>query len=759
MSVFDRLMEFQSQLAREAQRPFWTLDLEDDKPESDMHKWLTKQQEALVQAAKSRNIEIRKNIATYRGILLNAHAQTVTTPESRGTVGRAGKNPTLTVNHMLDMVEQHVARLTKFRPDVAAEPASDDDDDRMTAKIADELMEAFWYKENIDELLRRHNRVARICGESFIFILENPHKGSLHPDWIAETFKQNGIPGDVLKMKPAQIKRHLRDDVKEWPRIPLTGSGGEQVTTDGGDKLWIDRPVRIGDIEYKFVWPWNVHIQPVSMDEERDWVIYDEILSVDDVRADHPDKADLIDLNNKADMLDVERFEEKHVSKMVRVSHLYHRSTSRLDQGRYVKWTRGVILENTVNPYELDDRRIIPMHRMTDIEIPGMANGESTVRQGRNLQKLFNNSFSMVARNQFYFAHPKWMVPNGTVSVEALANQQSLVKYKGPQPPILAQPNPTGNETFQWMELVEENLQKVMGVFGQSRGEPPSGITAAVALAFLDEQESERANSAIAKHNDAIRSIARQTLSIMGWLYDDNEERLNELLGRSRASELSFFKFADLGNITDMRVATSSALPRQKASRLQTILDLQERFPEELSNRQVLDMLDLGQKDKYISVATTAVRMAEKEEALLDAKGEMPDVEEYELHTEHYRVHLARINDPSFKTYSTPAKKEKLAEHIAAHEMFMLQKAEANPIFLEQLMTQFPQFPAFFEGQLPVPQPAQPEGQEAPAVAPAELALAAAVPQPAAPGVENLAPIEEPPALTGIPPGVTEEIQ
>src|SRR5690606_15887384 len=147
--------------------------------------------------------------------------------------------------------------------------------------------------------------------------------------------------------------------------------------------------------------------------------------------------------------------------------------------------------------------------------------------------------------------------------------------------------------------------------------QPPPGIKAGIALQFLDEQENERENLAIAKHNRSIRSIAMQTLSLMSAKYGDDEGRLEDILGRSRAAEIESFKFADLTSVESVALQTQSALPLMKSARVQTLLDLSERYPTDLDGRQVLDMIGLGQSEKFVNLVTVNVRAAERENELL----------------------------------------------------------------------------------------------------------------------------------------------
>lgn len=743
MSTFDRLHDEEEHSANPPTKPFWTLDFNDDKVLLD---WLRRDYEDLRQRARPRIRIMRRNLAAYRGISYKGQSSGNRNSDTDGS-SRA-KNPRFIVNHLLDMVEQHVSRITKFRPDVAAEPASQDFDDKNIAKVADELMRATWYREEIDSAYQVHNRVARIMGESYLFALWNPDKGPLDKGWIKEQFTAAGIDKDPEKLSRAEIKRIFRDDIKEIKRIPLVGTGG-RVEDGEGNPLWIDKPVRIGEVEYKLDLPWNVFPQRKPKWEDVEYLYRIERDDVENVKGDHPDLADQIKVSASDKFFDAEHMTDTRHGNEVTVIHFWHRSNKRLDQGRYIKFTADVILENGVNEYEWNDQRILPVDRLTDLDTPAVLNGEATVRHGRPMQAMFNNSMSMVARNQFLMAHPKWFYQWNTINPASLANQATLVPVKGGSFPELRQASPTGGETFRWMDLVKENFQQIMGIFGTSRGDPPPGVKAGVAIQFLDEQENERANVSIAKHNASIRHVAILTLAVMGVYYDEEDGRLEELLGKTRAAQLKFFRFTDLTGINDVRVHTASALPRQKAARIQTLLDLSERYPEELDARQVLDMLDLGQADKFISISTTAVRSAESEDDQLMREKKMLDPAEYEDHLMHWKSHMATRNDVSFKINAGDGRAKILDSHIKAHEMFMITMAKRNPLFMEFMMQNHPNFPAYMKdpeyaamtatlGQPPPP----PEAGGA--VPPPDGALQLP-PQDFAPGLENAAPVGPPP--------------
>ena len=743
MSVFDRWLDDEDLSAAPPKKPFWTIDIED---EDEVKEWVSTAYDDLRQRGRPRVRMMRKNLAAYRGIQYRQGE----TRDGESASRRRAKNPRIIVNHLMEMVEQSVSRTTKFRPDIASEPASEDFEDQQIAKINDDLTDALWYRADIDSIYHRHNRQARIFGESYLVVRWNPDIGPYDKDWLQEQFREAGIDKRVSDLSTAELKKIIRKEIKEFKRLPLIGEDGKQVHAVDGTPLYIDKPMRIGDIEYKLWLPFHVWLQRTTSGDYADveWAVLEERMNVEDAKAKWPEKADQIRANDSERYFDAENLVEAQTNNDVTILHFYHRSIPQLDQGRMITMTRDAVLENKSNPYEWNDQRVFPWDRMTDLDTPAVLNGEAVVRHGRPLQALFNNSISMVARNQFLMAHPKWFYQANSINPDSLSNQATMVAVKGQQYPVMQQASPTGGETFRWMDIVKENFQQIMGVFGVSRGEPPPGVRAGVAIQFLDEQENERANVSIAKHNASVRHTAILTSMNMGIFYDKEDGRLEDLLGKTKASELEFFEFADLTGINDVRVHTASALPRQKAARIQTLLDLSERFPEELDSRQVLDMLDLGQKDKFISLATIAVRSSEKEGDSLIRTGKMESPEKWEDHLMHYKIHMSMMNDPSFKKNATKKMQETMEKHIMAHEMFMSENAKKNPAYLQLLMMKYPNFPVFFEDPELLlklqPQPAMPvapeEGGQPPGPAAGPMQLP---PEAVPPGAENEIPVAE----------------
>lgn len=735
-------------------RPFWTLDFDD---EDALLRWLVEDYDHLKEQAQMRIETQRKNLASYRGI--QYQTQDIKNREIEADLGpkeSKGASKKVVINQMVGMVEQDVARLTKYRGAVACTPPSDEYDDRVVAEIADDLIEAKWEKEEIDFVYQKLHRRKKIFGEDFLGVFWNPDLGHYHPDYVAEVFKRAGIKENPAKMSKGEIREIFRTQIKEIPRLPLIDpKTGEQLVADG-NPLWIDKPVRVGDIEYKPIFSWNMYMQRKPSYDLSEYGMFEECMHVDDVKADHPEKADKITADKDLSWFDPEAFEDQVREDHTNVIHFYHRSTKRLGQGRYVKFTRSAILVNKPNPYQGPDGVIFPWERIADIDTPAIQNGESYVTHGRPAQAIYNLIASLRLRNQFLFAHPKWFAQKGAIKSESLGNKSTVVWMEpGTPPPSLAQPNLGSSEQSNLRKESREDLQQVMGSYAISNGEVPPGITAASALMLLDEQENDRAAPGVASHTRHQRAVALRTLWLMADNYEETDGRLEELLGKSKASEIETFKMSDLTRIGDLRIQNMSALPQQRSAKVQYMIDIKKNFPGVIADDQVADALDLGQVQKFKNIISVSIRKAESEDDSMFRTGKAPEPEKWENHIIHYRQHLKTMNEPSFATLPDRIKAG-FEDHMLATEMLMFDVAQRNPLYLQAIMQQFPSYPIFFtppqmpqEPQLPAPGPgagAPPMGSEAvpppdmpPPNVPAPPTGAPELP----PGAEDITPMPE----------------
>lgn len=676
-------------------RPFWTVDRTDT---DNIKNWIFQAYDSLRESDQDRRQIMMANMASYRGIHYKMQDTRTKDMEARTQVPLM-RQPRLVVNHIYDLIEQHVSRVTKYRPAVNAEPATDDHCDLVTAKVTDALLQYVWYLNDIDSIFQQYQRHNRVIGEDFIEPVWDKTKGGVDPDWSKE-------------------KKKSKDG-----KVRLIGEDGKQMTNSNGDPLFISGPVRMGDIAYKTTFSWQLLFQPKLQYSGAEWAIREEWVDVDDLRAEYPKCSEKIGVSSEDGfILNTETFIEEDRGNKALVCNLYHKNTTKLGDGFFARATRDCVLESGPLPEEYCGQ--FPWVRVTDIDNPGSMRGYSTLEQGRPIQGLYNNITSLMTKYLFLVSHPKWMMPRNACKMEALGNDATIVQYQGPIAPALVNPPAINPAIFSARAEAKSDLEQIMAVGGVSRGQPPAGVRAFIALQYLDEKDNERQNAAVQKHNSAIRELAVKTIWMIAAHYKDGDGRLEKILGRTHAASLKTFKYDQLTDITDVRVQTGSALPHQRSMRLQTILDLAERFPALMPHERVVSLLDLGQDKKFLNDATAAVTYAESENDTWLESGKLSSPEKWEKHEIHYDIHMRMLNEEEFKYRNSEQKQLDFRDHVAAHEMLMIEIAKRNPMYLRTIATRFPQFPVCYEEEgLPFPAPQPQPGAPAQSVAGANPAV------------------------------------
>lgn len=666
MSLFDDLAMGQAEGLRQPIKPLYTIDLENYDA---VKKWLKNAFVVLMEEAKPRFEEQKENLRMYKGALLNKSKSSSNqrTLNEQDALQQRIKDQKLYINLLYDVTEQRVSKLMRFKPSVSVMPSNSEHEDRIAADVAKSILDTIWYDNNIDEVIRNVERGAAIAGEWYVAALWDPNKGDLHPEYVR--MRDSGEP------------------------VVLKGEEGE---------VEVKTPVRVGDVCYDLKPAWRILNERKDNYDQVEWQIAIEYKDVDELKAQYPEHASKIkEVGNEIPGYDDESLKELRMRNQTLVLKVYHKKTKYMPEGAYIIATLDCVLGTGIYPFNFD---ALPYIRLTDIDVPNELNGVSFYRNVKGIQFQHYNLSSMIIANQRLVAYPKWMVPEGMVNPVSLGNDRNIVQYRGPQPPILAQANPTPSEVFAFRETLKEELRQLSGNTPGDRGQPPPGVTAAVALQFLSEQEAERYNTAIAKHNDLIKKLAQHTLAVAGDNYDTSDGRMTRIMGKDNQYDVRFFDVANLNRPYDIRISNASALPDSKSAKIQTIVDLSDKFPDLFSKEQILDMVDLADTKKFNDLASSAIRSAESIYEDLIQGRPVAEPQPYENLILHWNVFIAAMQDRNFKEQVPEDRRTAVIDYMRALEMLMFQKGTENALFAQKLQT-LDLFPVVFV----VPPPVMPE--------------------------------------------------
>lgn len=658
--------------------PLWSLtDLNDEKA---VEKWFDNCVLACQSYYRDYFQTQMDNLLLYKGVQwLSADRQANRVFDRQGYANN-NRNPRVVINHLADFTTQWVSRLCRYKSAVAVYPSRSPQEDADDAKIAKDVLDYIWYEQRIDRVEQEFARQMKIFGETYLWVLWNPQKGDIHPDY--------------LEARAAGKK------------VPILDSKNNPVKNKENEPMFMDKCVHIGDIEYLQPAPWHVFDQPCRDRKDIDWSIRWELVDLEYLKAKHPDRADDIKADTEPDKLYTGyRLDLSRMKNQVVVYHLYHRSHEFMDKGRYIKRTKGVILENVDLPYEHGK---IPYIYMDDISVPDQIRGMSFFQQLFPLQHQVNACASLIYKSLVLFAHPKFVIQDASVDMQQLLNESTVISYSGGVPPTLLQQNSVQQELFKYNEYLEQVMEKLSGVFTMSRGTAPSGVRAAKALRVLDEQEDKRSYITVTKFNDCRVENARMTISTAGTFFDDSDGRLINLVGRDNEYKIRQFQVANLTKPFHFRIENTTALSQSPAARIDEITELQQiQFTPQspISREQFVRLLDLTASDQFKDIITRAVKCAESEnDDFMAGRAVNPPTETEDL-VVHWKTHAQVFQSRDYKTIVDPQRKAMLEKHFAITEYLMFEKAYGiqssmgmplrmgNPMFAQKLMIECPDFP------------------------------------------------------------------
>jgi hypothetical protein len=640
---FDDLFDEQSQHTELAIEPFHEVT---KKKATEKLEWLKQVGDALIAQGERRTAQQRENLFLYRGITIKRMERDRDREFRRRRLSKIQK---FVVNQLYDLTETKVAQMTRLKPSVEVLPNNDEWTDRASAKVVGHLIKHLWYINNIDSLVTSLHRHSRIFGEAYCFITWDETMGDLHPKFV------EAREANLLKPGEPELKT--------------------------------------GDVKYELELPWRVFLHRAKNIEASEYVFRVTTEAVETLKKDYPSKKNDIKQSDQLSIFDTEELEEKYLEEHTLVMEFHHKKTKYVPDGAFIKFTPDVILEEGPLPFS---HGMLPLVRLTDLDVPDVLNGVSRYETIAPIQSMYNNLSTLLVKNIYLTAQAKWIMPRGAAKIEQLGNDHTIVQYQGPTPPQLLQTQPNPPEVYAFRQQLKEDMQTIYGNHGISRGEVPKGITAASALQFLNELESDRATTDIAKHSQLIQALAKMTISVAGDFYDTEDGRMLRIVGENNKFLIRHFDAANLHKSYDVRYDNSTGLPETKAAKTQRILDAMQRNPQMVSGARWEELLDLGNTEKLITLVTAATAAADSENEDLLAGMKVVPPEIWEDHIAHWESHVKGIQSRQFKEETDPAIRKNMLGHVRITEMAMFDKAEKNPEFSVRL-AQLQNFPINIE--------------------------------------------------------------
>lgn len=629
--------------------------------------WLTKNVDGEFRSRSSRLESIRRLDAMFKGLPYDVSSKTNNINDLDDNIGL--RRPKSIYNFINEMVEAKVSQRSRFKPAIAVIPNNVNIDDENRAEAVKLLLTAKAQELDLDGLISDGDKINFLSGESYTYIRWNKNKGGLDPK-----FKEAQKSGNPL----------MYDDNTPIPYvykgdIDINPLGPDRCYHQLGKKRWCD-------------------IDHISICE---WV------HVDEVKAEYPEKAAMIQASEGYYHQYFDSYNRNDYEYHCLVIEFYHKPCRFLPTGAYIKFTPGILLEVNLTEYPYADGEL-PVEFDTDIDSQGEITGRPFTSNIEKLQRLHDMTSASMARGFAIANSPKWMYPKGSIDANKLTNQYSSLEVKGPIMPQLVAFNGVNSASLDILTWSEKGIEKASSVYGISRGEPPAGVKAAVALQFLDEQELQRESRGMAKRQRRILNIYKKILSRMQQFYSPEDGRIFKYLGDDNSYMVVDFESMDITGEYDIRMEHSSALPDSKTGKIAAILDLNTATQNDpmFSKEAIAQMLDLGNDKRFKQQSTAALKAGQFKLQKILNKEPVQEPQNWDDFLVEYPIFVQSMRQREFKG-EDPQVMKGLTDYIMAMEYLMWAKAQMNPTFKAKVMM-FSDYPIFYK--VPMMAPAMPGG-------------------------------------------------
>jgi hypothetical protein len=244
-------------------------------------------------------------------------------------------------------------------------------------------------------------------------------------------------------------------------------------------------------------------------------------------------------------------------------------------------------------------------------DIPtGRFYGDSVLIDINPLQREYNGTRSQMMENKRLMANNQMLVPKGSMQVQKMTSEPgAMLEFL----PGLGKPEPLQLQALpayvsEDLSIIKRDMDDIAGQHGPSRGTAPGqGVTAATAIAFLQERDDNLITPTTDSVEAAIQKTARHVLRDVkeNWEFP----RLVKATSIDGVVDAIELKGSDIG--TDIKVEAGSSLPESRPARQAFLMEMaQNGF---ISPDDLLDLLDFGGVKKLTDQRRIDVNQARRE--------------------------------------------------------------------------------------------------------------------------------------------------
>lgn len=589
--------------------------------------------------------------------------------------------PRITVNRIEPIIRTEIAKTTAQQPSATVIPASNDEDDLLSASAGEQVWQSIYNDNNFQtEILQKAEFWRATCGNGFIKCFWDP---------TVEHY----------------TTRRIED--------PLTGQ-----------KQTVREKTGAGDVRFEAISPFHLYVPDLSQEDlqkqpyvlsvytkSEAWVKqnFSNVLPKD-FKPTKVSSSEIMD----ASLMDL-RGSENSRPEAVLVIEMW------VKPGNVAWMPKGglvTIIDDEIVQYAENG---IPYHHgeYPFAHLGGIPNGKfyrrSVIKNLIPLQRELNRTRSQIIHAKNLMAKPQMMYSEGSVDPRKITARAGIwisVRPGFPMPtPVPIQPLPS--YVLQEVQQLQTDFEDLSGQHQISRGES-GALTAATAIAYLGERDDAYLTTVFNSIEAGVEKMARQALSLFVQYVED--ARLIKITGADGSFDAMMLSGADIASGTDIRVESGSALPTSKAARQALVTDWMKMgfIPPE----DGLRVLEMGMLKQYYNTIKIDENAAQRENLMMKkiteemmmqiesawnegaARGDQDKVEPdtgkplqvppaipvnaWDNHAVHIEIHNRFRKSQAFQLLPDVVKAE-FQKHISLHEQALMAQLPQQPQQISQV--------------------------------------------------------------------------
>lgn len=460
------------------------------------------------------------------------------------------------INLIKPLARREMSRLTAQKPFASVIPATGEDTDLFAAQAAEQIWESMYRNKNVAKALRRTVFWDVIAGNGFL-------KTWWDPDQIDEF---NGMPGDICYDPITPFHLFVPDtkepELENQPfMIHAQLRNAEQLSRAYGTQINFER-TKGEELEQNLL----------SVLGEQEWERGKNVLT--------------IECWVKPGIYDI------------------------LPEGGMVLIAGQQVLQAFEQwPY---GHNKYPVAHFRNVET-GKFYADSIITDLIPLQREYNRTRGQMIEAKNRMSKPQLLAEQGSIDVTKLTSEPGLIiPYRpGFNPPRPMEISGLPSYVLDEPARIKEDMNEIAAQHETSRGDVPSGVTAATAISYLQEQDESQLSFTFDSIEEGMEKTAFLTLNYVKDYWD--VQRTIKVAGVDSTFDVMTFKGSDLHNNTDIRMEAGSALPTSKAAKQAFIMDLM-KFGY-IDPNKGLEVMEIGGINKIYEQIQVDDRQAQRENA------------------------------------------------------------------------------------------------------------------------------------------------